>query len=148
MQPLYRLTYFSTPKDGLAEADILSILKAARSSNTKTNISGFLTFHEHCFLQVLEGSRESLSDTFVRISRDPRHHHIVLMGFEPIDQRAFPAWSMGYLPLTNYKDERISRYTASGRELNPSDLSVRGAVSLLLEFAQDSAAQVHAIGTP
>ena len=91
-------------------------------------------------MQVLEGSREALSDTFVKISKDPRHYNIVLIGFEPVDQRAFPSWSMGYLPLTNFKDERISRYTAIGRELDPRDLSVRGAVSLLLEFAQDAAA--------
>jgi len=141
MQPLYRLTYFSTPKTDIAESDIRAILKSARGFNSKSNITGFLTFHKSCFLQVLEGSREALSETFLRLGHDPRHHGIVLMGFDAIDQRAFAAWSMGYLPLTNYKDERIRRYTASGHELKPTDLSVQGAVSLLLEFAKEAAAQ-------
>jgi Sensors of blue-light using FAD len=141
MQPLHRLTYCSTPKSGLAEPDIRAILRTARGLNSKAHITGFLSFHKSCFLQVLEGSREALTHTFLRIGLDPRHHDVMLMGFEAIDQRAFPSWSMGYLPLVNHKDERIRRYTASGHELRPTDLSVQGAVSLLLEFAQDAAAE-------
>lgn len=144
MHPLYRLVYFSTPRSGIAVQDILAILKSARAFNAQAHISGFLTFHERCFLQVLEGSREALSETFVRICKDPKHHSVVLMGYDPIDQRSFPAWNMGYLPLANARDERISRYTASGHELKPTDLSVPGAVSLLLELATEAAAKPSA----
>lgn len=141
MQPLHRLIYCSTPKNGIAETDIRSILRSAREFNRKAHVTGFLSFHESCFLQALEGSREALSETFLRIAQDARHHSVVLMGFNAVDERAFSAWSMGYLPLVNHKDERIRRYTASGHELRPSDLSVQGAVSLLLEFAKDATAQ-------
>ncbi len=139
MQPLYRLVYLSIPRSGIAEQDILAILKSARAFNSKAHITGFLTFHERCFLQVLEGSREALSETFVRICKDTRHHGVVLMGYDPIDFRSFPAWNMGYLPMANARDERIRRYTAAGPDLKPTDLSVQGAVSLLLEFATEAA---------
>nr|WP_315464809.1 BLUF domain-containing protein [uncultured Rhodoferax sp.] len=140
MHPLHRLVYFSIPRQGISMPDILNILNTARTRNAECNITGFLTFHERCFLQTLEGSREALSHLYSGICRDPRHHSILLMGYETTTARKFSDWNMGYLPLANGKDPRIGRYCVSGNELRPNDLSVDGAVSLLCEMSQDAAA--------
>lgn len=46
------------------------------------------------FLQVLEGPRTKLSNTFCRIQRDPRHRKLVLAGFEEVAERMFSDWSV------------------------------------------------------
>ena len=46
------------------------------------------------FLQVLEGDRQNVNDTFIRIARDDRHDAVELIGFGPIETRMYPGWSM------------------------------------------------------
>ncbi|MDX7951156.1 BLUF domain-containing protein [Lichenihabitans sp. Uapishka_5] len=96
---LHRLVYYSRnriPEPDLVDA-IADILASSRRNNAASDISGALMFNAGCFGQVLEGRREALEATFNRIQRDARHREVSLLAFEPLAQRGFPHWSMGFV---------------------------------------------------
>ena len=50
------------------EADELkAILSAARTNNSKKDISGMLVYHAGSFLQVLEGPEDTVTELFGKI---------------------------------------------------------------------------------
>ena len=50
-------------------------------------------------MQVLEGEEKPVVALFAKISRDPRHHHIIPLIREPIEQRYFPNSAMAFRDL-------------------------------------------------
>jgi hypothetical protein len=49
--------------------------------------------------QVLEGETDVVDETYGRIEKDPRHQDIYLILREPIEQRDFAQWHMGFRRL-------------------------------------------------
>ena len=96
---LCRLVYYSTynvsSRRGPSD-DLKQILATAIRSNSRKGITGGLIFNRQLFAQVLEGDDAAVTQTFVRINGDPRHRDIVLVGMEPVGERLFGTWSMGY----------------------------------------------------
>jgi hypothetical protein len=97
--PLCRLVYYSKynmiSQSGVAN-DLKQIVATAIRSNSVKGITGGLIFNRRFFAQVLEGDHAAVTQTFVRINRDPRHSEIVLATMGPTSDRLFGAWSMGY----------------------------------------------------
>lgn len=96
---LCRLAYFSrrnwyydTPDEN--NAILRSILAAGLRNNPRQGLSGVLVVDGNLFVQVLEGPRVTLSNTFCRIQQDTRHGGLVLTGFEEVADRLFPDWSV------------------------------------------------------
>jgi len=58
-----------------------------------------LLYTKGSFFQVLEGEPAVVDATFDRITRDPRHDKITVIIREPIAERSFEDWSMGYAAL-------------------------------------------------
>ncbi|MEM8485787.1 MAG: BLUF domain-containing protein [Bacteroidota bacterium] len=100
---LYRLIYHSTAKPGLGYQQLKQILLSAEKHNLVNEITGVLLYSEGQFLQILEGSRENLTHTFLRISQDFRHSEAVLVDFVEIGARDFPAWGMKLIKWPEYK---------------------------------------------
>lgn len=97
---LYRLVYYSRNRiEGQAklESEIRSVLASSRKNNAPAEITGALMFNAGCFAQVLEGRREVIESTFERIQQDDRHGDVSLLAFEPIAERIFGDWSMGFV---------------------------------------------------
>jgi hypothetical protein len=98
---LHRIVYYSRNRvdGGPAElaAAVDDILAASRTNNAPLGITGALMFNAGCFGQVLEGRRELLESTFERIQRDERHSEVSLLAFEPVSERTFGNWSMGFV---------------------------------------------------
>jgi Sensors of blue-light using FAD len=134
MDSLHRLKYVSTPHAGLDEAQLRNILKSARQHNAPRGLTGFLAFSPEHFLQVLEGGRAALTECFMRIARDERHHSVVLLSFEAIQQRDFCDWSMGYMALGPRHQSVLMRYSADGT-LKPMALQDPSLMMLLRELA-------------
>lgn len=93
---LYRLVYTSVPKS-IGQADIDDILNASRQNNERDNLTGMLLFTSDFFVQVIEGSCETLSERLITIGHDPRHKKLQLRSFEQVDERLFAAWDMHYV---------------------------------------------------
>jgi hypothetical protein len=98
---LYRIIYISQNKIKGDEAQIRleveQILAISRVKNAHAQITGALMFNSGLFAQVLEGRHDAIQDTFERIQCDPRHSHVAVLAFEPVTERGFSNWSMGYI---------------------------------------------------
>ncbi|MEM6382747.1 MAG: BLUF domain-containing protein [Pseudomonadota bacterium] len=90
--PLYALTYISRAPEVRGENRRLflhELVKQANRNNTKTGVAGCLIHVDDFFIQLLEGPRGPLSETYNRIVSDPRHHDINLVQVGPVMTRQF-----------------------------------------------------------
>ncbi len=131
---LIHLIYASVMEKACSAPDIEHILETARRRNSGDHITGFLCFANGCFLQILEGDRQAVSDTFCRISQDPRHSKVLLLDCAPISSRHFPSWTMGYAGETKLNRTLFLRCSASDH-FDPTRMSGESAYALLAALA-------------
>ena len=97
----FQLIYSSQPFG--YNLEILSgILTTSRVNNKKKNITGALICREDIFLQLLEGPKEDIEQTYESIKRDDRHLNVRHLLDHNIDQRLFPAWAMKDDPMKTW----------------------------------------------
>jgi hypothetical protein len=126
---LVRLLYASRAAKALSAKTIASILNECQRNNPAHGITGVLCYSEEIFLQVLEGGRDAVCETFNAIVRDPRHEQVRLLHFEEISERRFGGWTMGQVNISKVNSSLLLKY-AEKAELNP--FAVSGQVSLAL----------------
>ena len=91
-----QIIYASETRDGSAAELAPAILRQSRVQNGIDGITGLLCANGSRFLQVLEGPKESVALAWERITADPRHHRIEVLGDAPLEARAFGDWAMAY----------------------------------------------------
>jgi hypothetical protein len=96
---LFQMFYVSTMLDQ-GTAAFPAIHEASVRNNLRRKVTGMLLYAEGGILQVLEGEKADVLETFNAIEHDPRHHGIIVLLEEAISERQFPAWSMGFKHLT------------------------------------------------
>ncbi|MFP4520367.1 MAG: BLUF domain-containing protein [Oceanicaulis sp.] len=98
---LTRFIYVSRPRFAVRppclDGELAAIAKAGLDHNPRNQITGVLAIDSECFVQALEGARPAVSQTGMRIARDPRHSGFELISMEEINERAFPDWSVAFL---------------------------------------------------
>jgi hypothetical protein len=104
--PLLQLTYISTRHKDMDEREIDLILSRSRANNRRDDITGFLLFNGHRFLQHLEGPADAVIATYARIRQDPRHIALVELGRKDADRRVFASWAMAFERVTSHAPER------------------------------------------
>ncbi|EKZ99858.1 BLUF domain-containing protein [Cupriavidus metallidurans] len=130
---LVRLLYASRARQPL-DADVLdAILDTSLEQNLRHGITGVLCHSNTVFLQALEGDREAVSRLFLNIGRDDRHHHVVLLSYEEIAERAFAGWSMGRVNAGKLNAATLLKYSAQG-ELDPCRMPGAASLALLTEL--------------
>ena len=117
MNKLIQLIYVSAAVKLFSELELFDLLQLSRDANEKYGVTGCLLYQEGNFMQVLEGSKIDVERLFANISLDSSHRGIILLLKEPIGQRSFADWSMGF---------------KSSNEPN-----IRGFFDLLLSFHED-----------
>lgn len=127
---LVQLTYASTLSPGVDVSELARIKESSERNNPKNGISGTLVFGNDFFLQHLEGGREAVNQLFNKISRDPRHSHILLLDYSELAERDFDQWAMRVLLLTQEKINLILKFTTTGN-FNPYEMSGQSTVALL-----------------
>jgi hypothetical protein len=93
---LVRLMYVSTSNGELGDAELDAILASSVRHNTEQDVTGMLLYCGGNFMQVLEGWRAAVEETYARLSQDPRHRGLILLGTDPIGVRDFASWRMGF----------------------------------------------------
>lgn len=89
----------STESDfGRSELDLL--LEKCRANNAKLDITGMLLYRDGAFFQVLEGERSAVEGLFAKIEQDKRHTRVTKIIVEPISERAFAEWTMGFANIS------------------------------------------------
>lgn len=129
---LVRLLYASRAVDVGSEA-IEAILQQSREHNPSSGITGVLCYGSGVFLQVLEGGRETVSELYGHIQRDPRHKDVVLLHYEEIDERRFSGWTMGEVDMNRINVSILLKY-GEKPVLDPYEVSGRVSLALLQEL--------------
>lgn len=130
---LQRLIYVSENRKPCKD-EIIKIQKQSISNNAKNNITGLLCFNADYYVQVLEGSRNSISETFLKIYNDKRHQKIELIECKSISLRSFESWAMKFVPLSRLGRELILKYSTSDN-FDPKKMES----TRLIEFCKDVA---------
>lgn len=98
---IYSLVYSScaqlNPDSASDVAMIDEILEKARRRNATVAVTGALLFTEGRFVQALEGDRDVVRATYVRIAADPRHANVEILSSQFSDRRRFKQWSMAFV---------------------------------------------------
>ena len=126
---LVRLMYASRATDKINSEALNAILRKSTANNPATGVTGVLCFSGSIFLQVLEGGRSQVSALYNKISRDPRHHEVVLLSYEEIGERSFAGWAMGQVNMGRLNPALLLKYSEVA-VLDP--YAVSGAVSMAM----------------
>lgn len=94
------MCYTSVANHHMTHDELVKLLTNCRTKNADRAITGMLLYMEGCFFQVLEGSRATLEPLFDKIAKDERHHHVMKLIVEPIEERTFGTWTMGFQNVT------------------------------------------------
>lgn len=136
--PLCRLIYASRATDALKPEELERILASSRRNNPKLGVTGALLFSSREFLQVLEGPREAVNQTYARLLPDPRHADVTILDFSEVPRRLFAGWAMHQVATGWLTRARILRY--GERELfSPTRMSAASALALLEDLAEHGA---------
>ncbi|MEI5673181.1 MULTISPECIES: BLUF domain-containing protein [unclassified Nocardioides] len=90
------LTYLSSAAHLLSSTELAELLVLWRPRNHERHITGLLLYSGGNIIQTLEGPDDEVTSTFADIARDPRHTGVIEVLRDPIEERAFPDWSMGF----------------------------------------------------
>lgn len=117
------LTYLSTATLPYTQEQLTELLAASRERNHADDLSGMLLYAGGHFIQTLEGPEENVDATFARIERDSRHRNIYIALREPIDERVFPDWSMGFENLSPEDAQTLPGFNdfLAGHEMSAED---------------------------
>ena len=129
---LYHLGYASTAVQAMQRDDLVAILDVARRVNKDNDITGLLLYQDGNFLQVLEGSEAAVRATFARIAEDGRHRDVAVMFSEPVEDRLFSDWSMGFQSLDGSELLEFPRADGKPPGLREMSRDIAKAKQLLL----------------
>lgn len=134
---LHQLVYTSVLAD--QDESILSKIHShAVRNNSEHFITGMLLYSNGRFIQVLEGEKKRILDTFKYIQTDPRHVDVQLLLSQDIQERSFAKWSMGFRHLQQTELQNLPNYIHYF-DADLSELSAQPskALDLLKQFSQD-----------
>ena len=99
-ETLIMLAYSSVATRDMSDADIADIVALSRRNNAEASITGWLTYANRVFAQVLEGPEAAVLALYEKLKADARHDHLQPLLVEPVERRAFGAWHMTHVPMT------------------------------------------------
>ena len=134
---LHQLIYYSRNTvpggDRAMLTNLRDIVSVSQRNNSRDGVTGFLIFDKTWFIQILEGNRAQVSDTYNRIARDPRHMGATVTDARNVPARSFPNWTMGGAMRTPEVDEVYLTY-GIGSSIEPTRLKSTQIINLALDL--------------
>ena len=136
------IVYHSFSQSEISSKQLKELLRKSREWNEAHEITGLLIyrfnkkFKRGNFLQIIEGTKKSISFTWDRISADTRHHTITVLEDGSFEERNFSTWSMGFKNLNTESLEHIPGFININDDQfwsNPNNLKPT-ALELLKKF--------------
>lgn len=120
---VYRSRSLVAPED---KVTVKNIFEVSRRNNKRNHITGCLAQPDGHFVQAIEGRSAAIDNLMGRISADPRHEGIVILGRWFTPGRLFDSWAMVLPDTAPLKEQsfRIIDETGTGAQV----------VSVLLEL--------------
>lgn len=132
---MHTITYVSTAKSPFSEEQLLALLEKSRENNAKFDITGMLLYRSGNFMQAIEGPADAARQLYSNIRRDPTHHNIITLIDEPIAERNFGNWHMGFANLSNSDLSGIEGFYPIFREsLKENQLPIKPSTARMLLF--------------
>lgn len=97
---MLRITYLSEASEPFTPQALLDLLEQCRRNNPGWGVTGLLIYANGTFLQTVEGEDAKVDALLERIASDPRHRHFRILSRQPISERSYQDWSMGFEQLT------------------------------------------------
>lgn len=104
---LVHCIYSSAETKTFTHEEIIALLEVARANNSKLGVTGILLYDNGSFFQVLEGEPSVVKSLYDKIGTDDRHRAVSKIVYEPIEERDFSEWTMGYAGITREELNRI-----------------------------------------
>lgn len=98
--PLMHCIYASAATRDLGAPELVKLLQQAREDNERLGVTGMLLYAEGSFFQILEGEEKVIQALYVKIGSDRRHTQMTKIISEPIAERSFDAWTMGFYKVS------------------------------------------------
>lgn len=114
---LKRLVYVSRVTVHLTDMNVQRIQWSSQVRNRRLDLTGMLVFTGRHFAQVLEGREEALRELMASLRRDARHSDLKVVFEQPITQRRFDGWAMGY--ANRYEMADVAEELLQGRPAAP-----------------------------
>lgn len=99
--PIYTLSYHSRNRLGDLTIDpakdLMNILEVSKARNSVAGVTGALMFNDDRFVQILEGTKYQVDETFERIRRDSRHAEATILAIQEKPSRRFYDWCMAFV---------------------------------------------------
>ena len=134
---IHQLVYYSRNTvqggDRAMLTNLREIVSASQRNNSRDGITGFLIFDKTWFVQILEGDKAQVTETYNRIARDTRHSAATIMNVRDIEARLFPNWTMGGAMRTPEMEELYLEH-GIGSTMDPSRLKSTQIVALALDL--------------
>lgn len=134
-EELFSIVYASAAIQKFSETELVDLLKISRENNIRHDITGLLLYKDGNFIQAIEGPEEAVVQLYQKIQEDSRHHHIITLGRQPIPERQFPDWSMGFRNINNLPEEELDGFSRFlDEDFTPeyfSDNPIRAYIMLL-----------------
>jgi len=124
--PLVSVVYCSTATRPFTDEELAGLLEQSRASNDTRDITGMLLYRGGEFIQILEGDKYDVDGLMSRIAQDPRHRDVRVLLEEPLRERRFSEWTMGYQPLTTPPAGEVHGYRDSFEDLRIGDQDMIG----------------------
>jgi hypothetical protein len=144
---LLSLVYCSTATRPFGESDLSELLARSRANNDAHDITGMLLHRNGEFVQILEGDRYDVEKLMQEIGRDPRHTDVRILLEEPLHERRFENWTMGYQALVAPDPAYAQGFRDSFDDLRMGDHDMigRAIMELTMWFrVRESAARLNA----
>jgi hypothetical protein len=109
MPVLEHLIYASVANQAFGAPQLAELLQKARVSNELHGLTGMLLHSDadDSFFQVLEGESAAIDQLLQKLLLDKRHSHLTLIIREPISERSFADWTMGFSSVSQEKLRKI-----------------------------------------
>jgi hypothetical protein len=134
---IHQLVYYSRNTvvggDRAMLTNMREILSVSQRNNSHDGITGFLIFDKIWFVQILEGERSKVTETYARIARDTRHSAATIINVRDVQGRLFPNWTMGGAMRTPEVQEVYLQHGFGG-PLEPARLKSEQVINLALDL--------------
>jgi hypothetical protein len=94
MEDLIQVIYVSKATSDISEHETAELLKEARQTNRRNDVSGMMLYVGGCLLMLLEGERDKVDAVSREIVAWKREMRAICR--EPVAEREFPDWIMGF----------------------------------------------------
>lgn len=101
------LIFTSSAVSELDDQQLAALCQQSARNNQRRGITGHLIYDDGNFLSVLEGHPQKVQILFQTISKDRRHHGLIVIDEGLIAQRKFSNWSMRFQKHQHEAGRRI-----------------------------------------